>query len=85
MTQRKVLVLLLFAALLPAGCQPAAPPFECTDTLGCVEVAPGEPIKIGALQALSGSLGPQGSALLQPHVVPNAARDPHGGSRGQSL
>jgi len=65
MTQRKPLVLLLSATVLLVGCQPAAPPFECTDAIGCVEVAPGDPIKIGALQALSGDMGPQGLALLK--------------------
>jgi branched-chain amino acid transport system substrate-binding protein len=65
MTQHKQLVLLLFAAVLLAGCWPAATPFECTDAIGCVEVAPGEPIKIGALQALSGDLSLQGGELLQ--------------------
>lgn len=28
--------------------------FECEDRIGCVTIAPGEPIKIGVLQALSG-------------------------------
>ncbi|MCP4536306.1 MAG: ABC transporter substrate-binding protein [Chloroflexi bacterium] len=32
-----------------ASCQP--PPFECTDAIGCVDIAPGEPIKLGVLQA----------------------------------
>ena len=48
--------LLLFAALLLVGCGPAAPPFECTDAIGCVEVAPDDPIKIGVMQVLSGDL-----------------------------
>lgn len=61
----KPIVLLLFAAILLAGCQQAAPSFECTDTTGCVEIAPGDPIKLGALQALSGDLGPQGLDQLQ--------------------
>ncbi len=61
----KPIVLLLFAAVLLAGCQQAAPSFECTDTSGCVEIAPGDPIKIGALQALSGDLSPQGLDQLQ--------------------
>jgi len=65
MFQRKSSVLLLLAAVLLAGCQPAAPPFECTDAIGCVEVAPGGPIKIGALQALSGDMAPQGVDLLR--------------------
>jgi branched-chain amino acid transport system substrate-binding protein len=48
--------LLLFAALTLVGCGPAAPPFECADALGCVEVAPDDPIKIGVMQVLSGDL-----------------------------
>jgi len=65
MTQRTSWILPLFAAVLLAGCQPAAPPFECTDALGCVEIPPGESIKIGALQALSGDMAPQGQESFQ--------------------
>jgi len=65
MTQRKHLVLLLLAVVLLAGCWPAATPFECTDTIGCVEVAPGDPIKIGVLQALSGDMFAQGADQVQ--------------------
>jgi branched-chain amino acid transport system substrate-binding protein len=65
MSQGNPLVLLLLAAVLLAGCGPAAAPSECTDTIGCVEVAPGEPIKLGVMQALSGAMAPQGLELLQ--------------------
>jgi branched-chain amino acid transport system substrate-binding protein len=65
MSRRKRIILLLFAFLLAAGCRQAAPPFECSDAIGCVEIAPGEPVKIGALQALSGDMGLPGLALLQ--------------------
>ncbi len=65
MTQRKHLVLLLFAAVLLAGCWPLASPYECTDTIGCVEIAAGEPINIGVLQALSGDMFPQGADHVQ--------------------
>jgi branched-chain amino acid transport system substrate-binding protein len=65
MTQRKHLVLLLLASVLLAGCWPLASPFECTDAIGCLEVGPGEPIKIGGLQALSGDLSLQGGELFQ--------------------
>jgi branched-chain amino acid transport system substrate-binding protein len=61
----KPIILLLFAAILLAGCQQAAPSFECTDSAGCMEIAPGDPIKMGALQALSGDLSPQGLDQLQ--------------------
>ncbi|MCP4539341.1 MAG: ABC transporter substrate-binding protein [Chloroflexi bacterium] len=47
------IVLLVMTACLVA-CQ-QSPPFECTDAIGCVTIAPGEPLKIGTLQALSGS------------------------------
>jgi branched-chain amino acid transport system substrate-binding protein len=65
MTQRRDVVLLLLAAVLLAGCMPAATPFECTDAIGCLEVAPGDPIKIGVLQALSGDMFPQGVDHVQ--------------------
>ena len=42
--------------LLLSACQPIPPPFECTDAIGCVEIAPGEPIKIGMLRAIK--IGP---------------------------
>lgn len=60
MTRRTILALLLFAAVLPAGCAPGSPPFECTDAIGCVDILPGEPVKIGVIQALSGDMAPQG-------------------------
>ncbi len=60
MLQRKSFVLLLSAAILLADCQPAAPPFECTDAIGCVEVAPGAPVELGVLQVLSGEMEPFG-------------------------
>jgi branched-chain amino acid transport system substrate-binding protein len=47
------------------GCPKKEPLFECTDPLGCLEIAPGEPIKIGILQALSGKLAPLGEAQLR--------------------
>ena len=34
--------------------------YNCADTLGCVTIAPGEPIDIGVLQVLSGDLKNQG-------------------------
>ena len=57
--------LVLFTAVLLAGCQPAALPFECTDAIGCVAVAPEDPIKIGVLQVLSGEQEPFGLNQLR--------------------
>ncbi len=56
-----VLSLVVFASIiLLAACQPGAPPFECTDAIGCVDITPGEPIKMGVLQVLSGEVAPYG-------------------------
>ena len=46
--------LLVIAGLLLAACQPAAAPFECTDTIGCVTIAPGDPIHIAWAMVVSG-------------------------------
>jgi branched-chain amino acid transport system substrate-binding protein len=35
-------------------------PMACTDSIGCVAIAPGEPIKFGVLQTLSGGSRPAG-------------------------
>ncbi len=35
----------------------AAGPLECTDAIGCVEVAPGDPIRLGYLLSISGATG----------------------------
>ena len=43
------------AALVLAGCQPAAPPFQCTDAIGCVDIAPAEPIHIAWALTVSGA------------------------------
>jgi branched-chain amino acid transport system substrate-binding protein len=34
-----------------------AGPLECTDAIGCIEVAPGEPIRLGYLLSISGATG----------------------------
>ncbi len=41
----------------------SAPPvaFECTDAIGCVDIAPGAPIHIAWIQAVSGSTAPLGT------------------------
>jgi branched-chain amino acid transport system substrate-binding protein len=65
MHRLKSFVLLLFAAYLLVGCRHATPLFECTDAIGCVEIAPGEPLKIATLQALSGSMTANGLSHLR--------------------
>jgi branched-chain amino acid transport system substrate-binding protein len=58
-------ILLLSIALLLAGCRPTPLPVECMDPLGCVEIAPGEPVRIGVLQVLSGDQEPFGLSGLR--------------------
>jgi branched-chain amino acid transport system substrate-binding protein len=50
--------------ILLAACQ-SQPAFECTDTIGCVAIAPGEPVEIGVLQVLSGELGDLGMVQVR--------------------
>jgi len=64
MLQRKALILILVVTLFQAGCGPAQAPFECSDAIGCVEIASGAPIKIGVIQNLTGE-GPPGLSLLR--------------------
>jgi branched-chain amino acid transport system substrate-binding protein len=69
--------LVLFTAVLLAGCQPAALPFECTDAIGCVAVAPGDPVRIGVLQVLSGEQEPFGLNQLRSIELALEDRDGH--------
>jgi branched-chain amino acid transport system substrate-binding protein len=55
----------MLAVVLLSGCGPTATPFECTDAIGCVEIGPRDPIKLGELQALSGDMSLQGQDLSQ--------------------
>jgi len=52
---RKYLILggLVLAALALGAC--AAPAFECTDAIGCVDIAPGDPIHIAYINTVSGA------------------------------
>ena len=70
MSRQRSFVLLLWAAItLVAGplsaCGPTPEPFECTDAIGCLEIAPGEALKIGALLVLSGPMELNGRSHLQ--------------------
>jgi branched-chain amino acid transport system substrate-binding protein len=65
MFQRVFFPKFLLAVVLLASCRSAPSPFECTDVIGCVDIAPGEPIKIGAFQALSGAMSSNGLGNLR--------------------
>jgi branched-chain amino acid transport system substrate-binding protein len=47
------------------ACGAAATSFSCTDRLGCIAVAPGEPLKIGALLTLTTPDSPYGIDALR--------------------
>jgi len=51
-----VLALVMALALLAGGCSRDKPPLSCTDPLGCASLKPGEPLRLGVLQALSGKV-----------------------------
>ena len=72
--------LILFTALwqvaaLLTACQSAAPPFECTDKIGCVTIGPDEPIKIAVLQTLSGDVAAYGMDQVRGIELAVADRD----------
>ncbi len=60
-----VLAVVVFISTLLGGCKKAEPPFECTDAIGCVTIAPGEPVKLAALQPLSGRLTSFGAVQIR--------------------
>jgi branched-chain amino acid transport system substrate-binding protein len=45
--------LVIIATMILTACGPK--PYECTDTLGCVTVAPDEPVHIAYAMVISGS------------------------------
>ncbi len=57
MLKRNLFILatiVLVATILLGACQQSSAPFECTDAIGCVSIAPDEPVKLGVIQDLSG-------------------------------
>ncbi|MCP4344532.1 MAG: ABC transporter substrate-binding protein [Desulfobacterales bacterium] len=55
----------LFAVILLSSCKESPQPFECADSIGCVRIAPEEPVKLGVLQALSGKIAPLGTEQIR--------------------
>jgi branched-chain amino acid transport system substrate-binding protein len=58
-------IAVFLAVFFLSACDKPKPAFECADPIGCVTVAPGEAIKIGVLQALSGDVAPLGKEQIR--------------------
>jgi branched-chain amino acid transport system substrate-binding protein len=50
-----VFALLMVASMVLSACGPSAPAFECTDAIGCVDIAPGEAVHIASMLTISGA------------------------------
>lgn len=59
------IALLSFAIFLCASCSRSPEPKNCTDPLGCVDIAPKEPLKLGVIQSLSGKVAPLGQEQMR--------------------
>ncbi len=57
MTKRLFLIasVLVVASMILAACGPKKAAFECTDAIGCVDIAPDEPIHIAYMLTVSGA------------------------------
>jgi len=70
-----VRLLVIMATVVLAACQPASPPFQCADAIGCVDIAPDEPLRLGVLQPLSGGMEPVGADQVRGIELALAARE----------
>ncbi len=59
------------------SCSTPQPAFVCKDSLGCVNIGPDDPLKIGVLQALSGKVAPLGQAQVRGLELALDTREQH--------
>ena len=59
--QKNKFFIFMLVFLMLGSIPSCAPKFECKDAIGCVDIAPDAPIKVGIMQALSGSVSPSGT------------------------
>lgn len=57
--------LVLSLPFISAACTQAPEKKVCEDPLGCVVIAPGEPLKLGVIQSLSGKVAPLGQEQMR--------------------
>ena len=79
MKNKRIVFVFLFACIL-AGIvlvvrQKISPQFECTDAIGCVNIASGEPVKLGVLQAISGKVASLGIEQIRGIELAMGKRD----------
>jgi branched-chain amino acid transport system substrate-binding protein len=81
---RRIVLLAEYLSIAAAltACGAGAPAYACTDRLGCIEIAPGEPAKIGTLLTLTTPDSPYGIDALR--GVEIAVGD-HGSLLGRSI
>jgi len=72
--KRFMFLVLLGTSLLMPACQ-ADQPFECSDAIGCVTVAPDAPLKLGVIQDLSGGGAVFGQEQVNSFALAVADRD----------
>lgn len=63
--KNKIVWGLLLLAVIVWACRQHTPEFQCKDSLGCVRVAPGQPLKIGVLQALTRDVASIGKGQIR--------------------
>jgi branched-chain amino acid transport system substrate-binding protein len=65
MKSLSLVALVAILTVMVSACGPQAATYACTDRLGCISVAPGEAIKVGALLTLTTADAPYGIDALR--------------------
>ncbi len=50
-----VFSVLMVVGMIVTACGPSAPAFECTDAIGCLDIAPDEPVHLAYMLTISGA------------------------------
>lgn len=63
--RRLAIITLSLHAFLFSACTTAPEQQKCSDPLGCVDIAPQEPLKLGVIQSLTGKVAPLGQEQMR--------------------
>jgi branched-chain amino acid transport system substrate-binding protein len=55
MKKLTVVSVILLVSMLATACGPKVEPFACDDPIGCINIAPGDPVRIGGAFVISGA------------------------------